>query len=408
MSDRAVALHAVAASAPAVAPVQRPRPRVGFDASSWQDLVGALVAGVSGAALLLVFAPLGITFGKLSGGIGVAIIAYLIFVVVYGAVTWLRSDGVGVANALFTVLSTSAAVLVVTALVSIVGWTLWKGHAALVHSNFYTQDMAKAGPNSNLKVGGMAHALVGTVWMISIALVISAPLGLVTAVYLSETKSRFSRMVRTLVDAMTALPTILAGLFIYAFWILELGNEQSGLAAALALSIMMLPYIVRSADLVLRLVPGNLREASAALGAPRWRTTRTVVLPTARSGLATSVILGIARGIGEASPVLLTAGFSTFMNTNPTKGPMVSLPILALNLIGSPNNNLKARGFATAAFLLLVVLVLFVSARLIAGRSAGEVSPRKRSQLMRASARDAQRIADSQQMATAVAAEATP
>ena len=125
---------------------------------------------------------------------------------------------------------------------------------------------------------------------------------------------------------MTALPSILAGLFIYALWILAFGFGRSGLAAALALSVMMLPYIIRASDLALRLVPGNLREASAALGAPGWRGEWQVVIPTARSGLATGVILGIARAIGEASPVLLTAGFTSYMNANPLHGPMVSLP----------------------------------------------------------------------------------
>ena len=126
---------------------------------------------------------------------------------------------------------------------------------------------------------------------------------------------------RTVVDAMTALPSILAGLFIFATWILILGFERSGLAASIAVSIMMLPIIIRSADVVLRLVPGNLREASAALGAPQWRTVWHVVLPTARSGLATAVILGVARGVGETAPVLLTSGFTASLNVNPDQEP---------------------------------------------------------------------------------------
>ena len=178
--------------------------------------------------------------------------------------------------------------------------------------------------------------LVGTLWMIGIALVMTVPVGLVAAVYLDMTRSRPSRLFRSIVEAMTALPSILAGLFIYAAWILTLGFQRSGLAAALALSVMMLPYMIRAADLALRLVPGTLREASAALGAPAWRSELQVVIPTARSGLATAVILGIARGIGEASPVLLTAGFTSYMNANPLSGPMVSLPLEALKLVQSP------------------------------------------------------------------------
>ena len=120
---------------------------------------------------------------------------------------------------------------------------------------------------------------------------------------------------------MTALPSILAGLFIFATWILILGFERSGLAASIAVSIMMLPIIIRSADVVLRLVPGNLREASAALGAPQWRTVWHVVLPTARSGLATAVILGVARGVGETAPVLLTVGLHRVDERQPDEEP---------------------------------------------------------------------------------------
>ena len=264
------------------------------------------------------------------------------------------------------------------ALALVVSFTLWRGRTALVHANFFKQDMSKAGPLAPLTVGGVAHALVGTVWMIGIAIVLSVPLGLVCAVYLDQTRSRPARFVRTIVEAMTALPTILAGLFIYASWILTLGFEESGLAAALALSIMMLPYMIRTSDLVLRLVPNSLREASGALGAPRWRTVWHVVLPTARSGLATAVILAIARSIGEASPVLLTAGFTTYLNANPIHGPMVSLPLVALKLVqsGVPNN--IARGFASAAFLLLVIVALFILARIIGGWGPGHMSSRQK------------------------------
>jgi phosphate transport system permease protein len=277
------------------------------------------------------------------------------------------------------------------ALAAVIGSTLWKGRQALAHLNFFTQDMSKTGPLDALSSGGVAHALIGTIWMIGIALVLCAPLGILTAIYLYQSRSRFSRFVRSVVEAMTALPTILAGLYIYAAWILTLGYQKSGLAAALALSVMMLPYIIRGADLVLRLVPGNLVEASAALGAPRWRTVWHVVLPTARPGLATAVILGVARGIGEASPVLLTAGFTTYLNSNPVNGPMVSLPLLALKLVQSGQPTYVARGFACASFLLLVVLGLFIIARFIGGERAGEVSPRRRRKLERLSQRDVAR-----------------
>jgi len=244
-------------------------------------------------------------------------------------------------------------------------------------------------------VGGIqadAHQWRPLLWIVAViavlALVLTVPLGITCAAYLNETKNRGSQFVRTVVEAMTALPSVLAGLFIFATWILILGFGRSGLAAALAVSIMMLPIIIRASDVVLRLVPGNLREASAALGAPAWRTVWHVVLPTARSGLATSVILGTARGIGETSPVLLTAGFTSALNTNPLSGPMVSLPLAAFEFVRSPQPALVARGFATAAVLMVVVLVLFVIARIFGGRGPGHVSKGQGRRIASRSARD--------------------
>ena len=163
--------------------------------------------------------------------------------------------------------------------------------------------------------------IIGTLWEITIALAITVPLGITCAVFLNEIPGRFSRLVRTVAEAMTALPSIVAGLFIYATVDPVLGVEKSGFAAALAISVEMLPIIIRAADVVLRLVPGTLREASLALGASQWRTVWHVILPTARSGLTTAVILGTARGIGETSPVLLTAGFTQRFNADPAAGP---------------------------------------------------------------------------------------
>ena len=187
---------------------------------------------------------------------------------------------------------------------------------------------------------------------------------------------------------MTALPAIVAGLFVLASFILILGLPKSGLAAALAISMMMLPIIIRASDVVIRLVPGSLREASLALGAPRWRTVWHVVLPTARSGLTTAVLLATARGIGETSPVLITAGFGSSLNFDPTKGPMVSLPLLTFVLSNSPEPRVIDRAFGAAAVLLVLVLVLFALARVFGGRSAGELSPRAQRKRSRESQQD--------------------
>ena len=377
-----------AAEMPSPAPTAPPRRRqAGLRREAVRDLGGAALAGVSVAWLL---------FGHvatLSGPIGFVLVAYVVSLLAYALLVSLHDDSTAVKDGVITVLLWSAAVFAFSALLLVVWFTLWRGWHALVHLNFYTQDMSRTGPLDPLSSGGVAHALVGTLWTIGIALVLSVPLGLVTAIYLDQTRSRPSRMVRSIVEAMTALPTILAGLFVYAIWILSFGFEKSGLAAALALSVMILPYVIRTSDLVLRLVAGNLREASAALGATRWRTMWHVVLPTARSGLATAVILGTARGIGEASPVLLTAGFTSYINADPVHGPMVSLPLEAFKLVQSPEPNMVARGFACAAFLLVVVLTLFVIARIVGGHGPGHVTRRQSRRIAKASARDVARFA---------------
>jgi phosphate transport system permease protein len=350
------------------------------------NLLGAAAAGAAAAVLLDLLSALSAPFG-------LAIVGYLVFLAVYAVLVSLTDTRPAVVDALMTVVMASTAVIAFGALAIVVFFTLARGWSALVHLNFYDQDMSKAGPLAPLKVGGVAHALVGTVWMVGIAVILSVPLGLVAAVYLDMTRTRASRFFRTVVEAMTALPSILAGLFIFASWILAFGFQRSGLAAALALSVMMLPYIIRGADLALRLVPNNLREASAALGAPGWRGELGVVIPTARSGLATAVILGVARSIGEASPVLLTAGFTSYMNANPLNGPMVSLPLETLKLVQTGVPAYTTRAFGAASLLLVVVIVLFLVARKIGGWGPGHLSPRGQRRVVEGSARDAARFA---------------
>jgi len=366
-------------------PAGRPR-RLRSLSAGILDVLGAAAASVSITVLL---------FGRLapfSGLIAFVVVDYLLFLGLYAVLVSLREDRLAVADRLMTVLLYSAALMMGIALVFIVSYVFFRGWSALRHVNFFDHDLSRTGGLQPLTSGGVEHAIVGTLWMISLAMVITVPLGLVAALYLNEVGGRFARFVRTIVEAMTALPSIVAGLFIFALYILTLHFEKSALAAALALSVDVLPIIIRSADVVLRLVPSNLREASAALGAPQWRSARHVVLPTARSGLATAVILGMARGLGETSPVLLTAGYTTRFNTDPVHGAMVSLPLAAFDLVKTGQRPMVARGFAAAALLLMIVLVLFVFARLLGGRGPGQVSKRKANRIRRASTRDANRI----------------
>jgi phosphate transport system permease protein len=282
---------------------------------------------------------------------------------------------------------------VILALVFIVYYTFLRAAKALVHVNFYTQDMHKTGPLSPLTSGGILYAIVGTLIEIGIAMGIAVPLGLLAAVFLNEVPGKLNRLVRTVVDAMTAMPDILAGLFIFATLILIFGVGLCGFAAACALAVTVISIVCRAAYVVLRLVPGGLVEASYALGSGHWRTVWHVTLPTARSGLATAVILGTARAIGETSPVLLTAGATFYFNFNPFHGSMMSLPLAAYTLVQNPEPNYIARGFGSAVVLLALVVLLFGIARMIGGRGPGQLSGRQMRRLTRASRRDLARAA---------------
>lgn len=348
--------------------------------------------GAAAAALSLT----GLLFTRLlpfSGSVGFLVVAYLLFLPLYGLLVSFDEDGPAVRDRIAGVVVRSLGLVMVAALVCVVVYTLWEGRKALPHLNFFVEDMVVAGPLDPLTTGGILHAILGTLQQITIALAITVPTGLLCAVFLNEVPGRFARFVRTVVEAMTALPSIVAGLFIYATVILALGHDRSGFAASLALSVMMLPIIIRAADVVIRLVPGNLREAAYALGTSRWRTVWHVVLPTARSGLTTSVILGTARGVGETSPVLLTAGFTAEANIDPFSGAQVSLPLAAFEFVKSPEPTMIARGFGTAAVLMALVLVLFVVARVVGGRGPGQLTRRQEHRRVRASRQDAERFA---------------
>ena len=357
---------------------------------SRSDLLAAAGAAASAVGLTAVLFTRILPF---NGAFGFVAVAYLLFLGCYTLLVALEEPGPVVRDRVVAVIMHSLAALLLAALLLVIGYVLVRGGTALRHLNFVTQDLSDTGPLDPLIVGGVLHAAVGTLEQITIALVLVVPVGLACAVFLNEIPGPLARFTRTIAEAMTALPSIVAGLFIYVTVILILGFNKSGFAASLAISVMMLPIIIRAADVVLRLVPGSLREASLALGSGQFRTVWNVVLPTARSGLATAVILGTARGIGETSPVLLTAGYTKAMNTDPLHGPQVSLPLLTFELVRSGEPNLIARGFGAGAALLALVLVLFVLARVAGGRGPGQLTRRQRRHRASASRRDAERFA---------------
>ncbi|EST21830.1 phosphate ABC transporter permease [Streptomycetaceae bacterium MP113-05] len=215
--------------------------------------------------------------------------------------------------------------------------------------------------------GGAYHALLGTLEQIGLTVLMAAPAGVLTAIYLVEYGGgRLAKAVTFFVDVMTGIPSIVAGLFILSSWILVLGFGYSGFAGALALTILMLPIVVRSTEEMLKLVPNELREASLALGVPKWRTIVKVVLPTAIGGITTGVMLAIARVAGETAPILLLVFGAQHINENPFEGPQSSLPYYVFEQWSLGNEASYDRAWAAALLLIALVMALNLVARLIA------------------------------------------
>ena len=363
------------------APAPRPRVQVGGVSNELVVHVASAAFGALGLVWLIYTKLLPIT-----GTMGFWLTWYVAFLVLLAAVSATTLDRMAVTDRIVGALVTTAGVILVACLTGIVVFTVVRGWDALTHWNFYTQTTAYIGPDAPLDQGGVLAAMVGTLEQVAISVLFSVPLGIATAVYLSEVRGKLARVVRTVVEAMSAVPTIVAGLFIYSLLILQFGQERSGFAASLALSVSMIPVVVTTAEVVLRLVPNGLREASLALGTTQWQTVRRVVLPTARSGLVTAVLLGVARVIGETSPVLLVAGSTAEMNADPTHGPQVSLPLFVFNQMRLPLDQAIARAFGAGVVLLVLVVVLFALARIVGGRPPGHTSRRQQRRMALAAA----------------------
>jgi phosphate transport system permease protein len=300
-----------------------------------------------------------------SGWVGFGICWYLVFIGLYSLVLLVANPRYVVVDRLVSATVVIAAVIVVAALISTIAYTFVEGWQALTHANFYSHDMAGVSPTAPLNQGGLLNALLGTLIEVGIAIVIAVPLGIGTAVYMTEVGGRLSNTVRTVVEAMTALPEILAGLFVYVVLIVGFGFPKSGIAVSAAMAVTMVPIIARAGEVALRVVPGGLREASSALGATHWKTVYKVVLPAARTGLVTAIILAIARGVGETAIPLICSGASSFMTLNPFGAPMNSLPLYIYTAYVSHEPLQIDRAFGAASVLLVLVLLLFGVARFL-------------------------------------------
>ena len=252
----------------------------------------------------------------------------------------------------------SVVILLGSILFSIANWGL-----KAVSPHFIYQNNVYITPTTSLDYGGAGHALVGSLLVVGLATLIAVPLGLAVAVYLTETRGRLKGPVRFLAQSMSGLPSIVAGLFVYAVFIATGTANLSGWLGSLALALLMIPTVIRMAEEVLKLVPGDLRSAALALGAPQRRAFFQVIMPTAKAGLITAVLLGVARVVGETAPLILTTRLMSETSFNPFYGDLATLPTYIFSNLTVGFDTGRARAWAAAFLLLAVVGLIFGATR---------------------------------------------
>jgi phosphate transport system permease protein len=335
-------------------PAQPKRKVRGLTRAEWVEYAIAAAAGIHLALLLRTL----LDWNDLMGS---ALIAGLVFIGVHYLIVRERtSPDVALDKVVTTVMWTVAAVIVAM-LFWMLAYVAVRG-LKLLSWTFLTTDLSTTG--SLESGGGALHAIIGTVEQVAIATAVVVPVAILTAVYLHELKGRAAGVIRFVVDSLSGVPSIVAGLLIFTIW-----PGYAGIKASAALAILTLPIVTRASEEILRTVPDSLREASLALGAPQWKVVLRVVLPTARTGLATATILGVARMAGETAPALYTAFGSASVNLDPLNGAQSSLPLFVWDLIRVPDQRQNDRAWAGALVLVIIVLVLFATARFLSARA---------------------------------------
>jgi phosphate transport system permease protein len=325
----------------------------------WMVLGASLVVA---AGLFGVIALGGVEFNW----VGMLVVAALVYVVTITVLSRIVEGPRRATDRFVTALVTGAFLLAMIPLVSLTITVVTFGLARF-DAEFFTYSMRSVTGEG----GGALHAIIGTLLMTGTAALISIPIGLMTSIYLVEYgRGKLARGITFLVDVMTGIPSIVAGLFAYALFAIFWGpGTRTGIAGAVALAVLMIPVVVRSSEEMLRLVPNELREAAFALGVPKWLTIVKVVLPTSIAGITTGIMLSIARVIGETAPLLIAAGFTNSMNYDMTEGRMQSLPVFVYTQYanqGTPPEAYLDRAWAAALTLILIVMVLNLIARLVA------------------------------------------
>ena len=339
-----------------------PRPTRPWTPSPIQRLTDLLVLIVSLIAAVAI-----VQLTALKGKLAYLLVFFLVYTAISTLYRGMKTGGAAAKNNIVQSLVTTAALIAITPILSILATVFTKG-AKGISFGIFTRDMSLSTPTDPLTAGGLLHAITGTLTLVLCALILSVPIGILTALYLTEIRGRFTRPIRFLVQAMSGVPSIVAGLFILSAVLYPITKQYSGFMGSLALTILMIPTIARTSEEVLKLIPNDLREAGVALGGTQWRTVAMIVIPAARSGLVTAMILGIARIAGETAPLLLLTGGGDRVNPNPFSGPMGSLPYYIWKSFNAGSPEAITRAWAGLLVLLIVVFILFISARLLVNR----------------------------------------
>lgn len=330
--------------------------RVGERLPDWFSPVLLALSIMAGAIITIGMGGLNVLGAVAFGAVIYVAVLYVVAVVKEGE-RW-------AADRLAGALVTSAFVIVMIPLISLISMVVVDGIARF-NWEFLSTDMV--GVYGETEAGGALHAIVGTLWVTGIASLIAIPLGIFTAVYLVEYPgSPGQKLITFLVDVMTGIPSIVAGLFAFSlFFSLVSPGYKSALIGAVALAVLMTPVVVRGTEEMLKLVPNELREASYALGVPKWLTIVKVVLRTAIAGITTSVMIAIARVIGETAPLLVTVGIVPHLNLNPLDERMTTLPVFVFRQYAQGGESNMQRAWAGALTLILIVMILNLGARLV-------------------------------------------
>ena len=282
----------------------------------------------------------------------------------------------GRGDAMLSILTIFFAALVAVLLCSVL-WSVIENGAKAMSVQFLTQNNVYISPTTSLEYGGVGHSIIGTLLVVGLSAVFTVPLGIAIAVYLTETRGKARGIVRTLIQAMSGLPSVVAGLFVFAAFIVTGITQYAGWAGSLALLPLMLPTVTRIAEESLRLVPADLRSAAVGLGAPNYRAFLQVVMPAARSGLVTAILLGVARIVGETAPLLVTTFAASTTSFNVFNGPISTLPTYLYTFISNTAAVSTQRAWGAALVIVLLVGILFTTARVITRPNVGNKKNRK-------------------------------